>query len=284
MNQAKPSRVAKWMWEGSILLIVILVGVLFWQDQSAEKANRAWFLQNQKLEQGIADQKEKIAATQAAIAAELESGVPLVAVHTRNRSWHGPPASSSTSEIELALIRQLQDERQQVQAHALIGLRYFVSQQGGNSTIVAQVTPFVHNPRLKSYAMNILRQAGPSAKGAVPDILATVSCEYWYPLQKAIADVRRIDPDYDLIQLLGRYIVEDRYGKETFKNLIENFKPYEVALAYEAAAAMVKTPEKQTHIQQVQAYMKSPLTKAGPWSDQDFQRYLKSTSQPQAAQ
>lgn len=283
MNQAKPSRVAKWMWEGSILLIVILVGVLFWQYQSAEKANRAWFSQNQALERSIADQKEKIAATQAAIAAELEAGVPLVAVHLRNRSWYSPPGSGSTDQIELALIQQLKDKRQQVQAHALIGLRYFVSQQGGNSTIVAQVTPFVHNPRLRSYAMNILRQAGPSAKGAVPDILATVSCEYWYPLQKAIVDVRRIDPGYDLSSLLGRHIVEDRYGKETFKNLIENFKPHEVALAYEAAAAIAKTPEKQTHIQQVQDYMKSPSARAGSWSDQDFQRYLKSLSQPEAA-
>ncbi|RCS52865.1 hypothetical protein DTL42_08530 [Bremerella cremea] len=285
MNQAKPSRVAKWMWEGSILLIVILAGVLFWQYQSAEKANRALFLQNQKLEREISDEKKKIASIQAAIVTKLDTGVPLIALHPPSHKMISLPDPSSYREIEAVLIRQLHDKRQQVQAHALVGLCRVVGRQGNRSlfvtTVVRETIPCLHNPRLRYYALNLLREIGPQAKEAVPDILATVSGEYWFPVQKAAMDARRIDPQCDLSEFLARYIVEDRYGKETFKNLIENFKPQEVALAYEAAAALAKTPEKKTHIQQVQAYMKSPAARAGWWSARGFQGYLKSVNQPQ---
>ncbi len=285
MNQSKSSRVAKWIWEGSILLIVILVGVLFWQYQKAEKTNRALFLQNQKIERTIAAEKEGIAMAQSAIAADLEAGVPLVAVHLRNRSWYGPPASGSSGEIERALIHQLKDERQQVQAHAIIGLRYFITQNGGRSpyvsAIVSEVTPFLYNPRLRYFAMNTLRQAGPQAKAAAPDMLATVSSEYWYPVRQATMDARRADPNFDLSSFLARYIVEDRYGKETFKNLVENFQPHEVVAAYQHAAEMEKTSEKQEHVRQVLAYLQAESSRAGSWSDVDFQRSLKSTNQPQ---
>lgn len=277
MSQLKPSRVSKWLWEGSILVIVILAGVLFWQYQSADKANRALYQQNQQVERAIAEEKAKLASLRNQVTADLRAGIPLASVH-RPSNWSVD--SASHREIISALIQQLKDDdRQQVKAHALVALQRHAFNGGGKApfepTIVELVTPCLYNPRLKYFARSVLRQLGTAAKPAASDILATCSGEAWYTVRQAVMEARHADPNCDVNPLLARYIAKDRYGKETFKNLVENFQPFEVVEAYRSAKEIAETREKQEHVYQVLDYLTSQASRAGSWSEVDLQHYLR---------
>ena len=262
----KSASVSKWTFVGSIVLIVILAGLLVWQYVDGEIANGLIRQRNEELQQQIDLEQEKLVDHQQAIVEQLHAGVPLNSTR-RTRGPYGNEASAR--EIERGLLIQLQDPRQQAQAHGLTGLsaiyRFAPELKSNNPAAVEEITRLLHNRALHRVAASLLRLFGEDAHSSIPVVLATAPSQKSWHFYNAIRHAHGIDPDYDLSPFVANYLVTHEETLQETSELLRNDLSYDDLLAAcELALQKAEDAKLKTKISQIIEELKS-IPPAARW-------------------